>query len=99
MTIVAVSADPPEESARLATNHPIRLTLLSDPDLEVTRRFGVAMDGRDIAVPSTFLVCPDGRIAWRYVGETQFDRPKVDEVLALAGDPATCPPAARPERR
>jgi len=42
------------------------------------------MKGRDIAVPSVFVLRPDRTIAWSKVGESVTDRPAVDEVLAQA---------------
>ncbi len=42
------------------------------------------MKGRDIAVPSIFVVRPDRTIAWSKVGETVSDRPTADVVLAQA---------------
>jgi len=56
--------------------------LLSDADLRVAKAFGVAMAGRDIAVPATFLVAKGGRILKRYIGETMADRPDLDAILA-----------------
>lgn len=55
--------------------------LLSDPGLVSVRAYGIAMEGREIAVPATFVVLPDRRIAWRYVGETQADRPAHEAAL------------------
>jgi hypothetical protein len=50
------------------------------------------MQGDAMAVPSVFIVMPDRRIAWKYVGENAGDRPPEDQVLeqldlALAGGP------------
>jgi peroxiredoxin len=46
--------------------------------------YGVAMQGRDIAVPSVFVVRRDRTIAWKKVGEDMTDRPSAGEVLAQA---------------
>jgi hypothetical protein len=45
------------------------------------------MKGRDIAVPSVFVVRPDRTIAFRKVGETVGDRPSADDVIAQVGAP------------
>jgi len=58
--------------------------LLADPGLAVAIAWGVAMDGRDIAVPATFLVGRDGVIRYRYVGESMTDRPTLEELIEKA---------------
>jgi hypothetical protein len=50
------------------------------------------MAGRDIAVPSVFVVRKDRSIAWKTVGENMTDRPKAADVLAHAKDAAKAPP-------
>jgi peroxiredoxin len=67
---------------KLAADLGLRFPLLSDPDLRVATAYGVAMKGRDIAVPSVFVVRTDRSIAFRKVGETMADRPTADEVVA-----------------
>jgi hypothetical protein len=42
------------------------------------------MRGRDIAVPSVFVVRRDRTIAWKKVGEEMTDRPSAGEVLEQA---------------
>ena len=39
------------------------------------------MKGAELAVPATFIVRRDATIAWRYIGETQADRPSAEELL------------------
>ncbi|MCK6502156.1 peroxiredoxin family protein [Myxococcota bacterium] len=70
--------------------------LLLDEDGEVIRAYALEVTRRDplgwvlrkqgYAHPAVFVVDPDGRIAWRYVGRHYRDRPSVDLVLqALDG--------------
>jgi peroxiredoxin len=66
----------------MATELGLHFPLLSDPDLRVASAYGVAMKGRDIAVPSLFVVKTDRTIAFRKVGENVGDRPTPDEVVA-----------------
>jgi peroxiredoxin len=80
--MVAISVDSPAESTTLAEKLGTRYPLLSDADLHVALAYGVAMKGRDIAVPSVFVVRPDRTIAWTKVGESVTDRPTPDAVLA-----------------
>lgn len=40
------------------------------------------MEGREIAIPSMFVLeAKTGRIIWRYIGETMWDRPQLSPVL------------------
>jgi peroxiredoxin len=81
---VAISVDSPADSLALAQKLSIGFALLSDPDLSVITAWGVAMDGKDIAVPATFIVRADGKIEYAYIGETQADRPAPADILKLA---------------
>lgn len=77
---MAISADPVEDSVSLADKLGLGFPLLSDTDLAVASRFGVAMKGQDIAVPAMFVVLSDRSIFWKKVGERVTDRPANDEV-------------------
>ena len=57
------------------------IALLSDPELQVIGAWGVKMKGAELAVPATFIVRRDATIVWRYIGETQADRPSAEELL------------------
>lgn len=71
-----------EEAQRLAKKLGLGFPVVSDPDLSLIRRFGVEMQGREIAIPSMFVLeAKTGRITWRYIGETMFDRPQLQPVL------------------
>lgn len=78
---MAISVDEAEDSNKLAGTLGIRFPLLSDPDLKAALSFGVAMDGQDIAVPSVFIVGKDGRIHYRYIGESVTDRPSPSDLI------------------
>lgn len=86
--IVGISVDPPEESRALASKLGVRFRLLGDPDLRVASAYGVAMEGRDIAVPAVFVVRRDRAIVWKHVGETIADRPSASLVLSKAKEAA-----------
>ena len=60
----------------------IPFPLLSDQALDAALAYGVAMEGRDIALPAVFVITQDGEIAWRTVGEALDDRPSLAEILA-----------------
>ena len=62
---------------------------LLDEDRSVTKSYGVyhriGIDAWDIAHPASFIVGPDGKIRYIYVGKNQLDRAPLQEVLqALA---------------
>lgn len=82
--LLAVSADPPADSADFIAEQGITVPLLSDPDLAVITAYGVAMDGEDIAVPATFIVDGGKQIHWRYIGENMTDRPPEEALLEQA---------------
>ena len=69
---------------KLAGWEKIDFPLLSDPGVVVAAAYGVAMKGDDLAVPATFVLRPDGTIAYRYVGEDMTDRPSTNEILEKA---------------
>lgn len=57
--------------------------LLSDPDLQAIRAYGVEDVGNDISLPATVVVKQDGTVQWVYVGDRPSDRPILDDVLAV----------------
>jgi peroxiredoxin len=81
--LAAISADPSEDSVELAEKLAIGFPLLADTDLKAAIAWGVAMEGRDIAVPATFVVLPDRRVFWKKVGESPMDRADEDELLEV----------------
>jgi peroxiredoxin len=83
VTVVAISADPLEDSVALASKLGLGFPLLSDTDLAAATRWGVAMKGQDIAVPATFVVLADRTVFWRKVGERMTDLPSNEEVMEV----------------
>jgi peroxiredoxin len=55
-------------------------SLLSDPDGEVSRRYGVWDDEGQIARPAIFVGDREGIVRYAYVGQDFADRPGDDEV-------------------
>lgn len=88
-------ADSQALAGRLGLTYP----LASDPELRVIRSYGVEMSGKAIALPATFVLQKgSGRIVYRHIGETIFDRPAVKAILdaVTAGMPADPPPGTPP---
>lgn len=81
MPVVGISVDTAEESREVAGELGIDYPLLRDEGLRVALAYGVAMDGRDIAVPAVFVIDGNQRIHWKKVGESVWDRPKVEVIL------------------
>ena len=78
---MAVSVDSAAESHKLAEKRKIPFPLLSDPEMQVISRYGVADSETEIAIPSIFFVEQGGTVGWVHVGEAIFIRPSSEELL------------------
>ena len=94
--MAAISVDEQAESEKLARELAIPFPLLRDDHLEVATAYGVAMEGRDIAVPAVFVIQRDGRIFWKKVGESIRDRPTPAEIIVMAEKAMAASPQATP---
>lgn len=59
--------------------------LLSDPDHEVIKRYGLVDSGSPmgtIAVPADIIVAPDGTVEWVYQSRVYSERPSVEDILS-----------------
>lgn len=86
---VAISVDPPEVSATLRRKAGYSFTFLSDPNLNVIRRYDLVHvaagpDGHDISRPAEFLVDRSGVVRWENFTEDVRVRPRAHEMLAAA---------------
>jgi peroxiredoxin len=96
LSIAAISSDSVSQNAALADKLILSFPVLSDPDCQVIRQWGVHVDATsptvlgakpepDIAKPAVFVVRTDWTIAFRYVGRDQIiwiDRPTDEEIFA-----------------
>ena len=71
IALVALSADTPEQIRAGRTKHGARATLLADPELVVTKQYGLlnrkglAPGGlRALPIPTTLLVDAEGVVRW-----------------------------------
>lgn len=81
-----MSADSQETSRALADKLGIEFPMLSDPQLEVVRAYGIEEVGKDIARPATFVLDADGRVLFAHVGKVPGDRPLIKRMFdALPG--------------
>ena len=83
--------DPPEVSANLRRKANLTFTFLSDPNLDVIRRYGLlhvaaGPDGRDISRPAEFLVDRLGTVRWENFTEDVRVRPRAAEMFNAARD-------------
>jgi len=70
--------------------HKYPFPILFDETRRVTRAYGVyhaiGTDAFNIAHPATFVVRPDGKIAWIAVSPNQVERPSIEEILKAVAD-------------
>lgn len=86
-SVRTVTPDSLVDATTVSTAHRVRFPILSDPDLVAIDAFGVRHDGggpagRPIPRPAIFVIAPDGRISYAYIGKNPLDRPLPEGVLA-----------------
>ena len=92
MQVVAISPDPPGDSARLAAELGLRFPLLSDCDRRAAARFGLTLP--DDVRPGAFLLDTRGRTLWSSVGRDPTDQPSPKIALSvILGQPGLAVPA------
>jgi peroxiredoxin len=80
--LAGISVDPPSNSARLVGKLQLPFPLLSDPEGELARLFGLWDAGDGVATPSIVVVDQSGEVRYLYRGNDFADRPTDDEVFA-----------------
>lgn len=86
VAIAAISVDSREESRKLSQARGFTFDLLSDPQAEIIRRYGVlhpgaGENGHDIARPAEFLVDAAGTIRWVKLTDDLRVRARPEAVL------------------
>ena len=82
---VAISIDEPEVSRRLSEEAGYTFTFLSDPKLDVIRRYDLAnKDGE--ARPAEFLLDSNGTVRWRNLTRNYYIRARPEQILQAAKD-------------
>ena len=83
-SILAISVDPPGQSAEVARQHKIAFPILSDPELTAIGTYGLihekAKGDLDLAKPANFLIDADGKIVWSWIAKRVQDRADPAEV-------------------
>ena len=54
--------------------------------MDVISAYGVVDRETEIAIPSLFFVSRDGKILWRHIGETIFNRPATKQIIKEISD-------------
>ena len=86
---MAISVDPPAVSANLRNKRGYAFTFLSDPSLEVIRRYDLVHhaagpESSDISRPAEFLLDRSGIVRWENFTEDIRVRPRAQQMLAAA---------------
>lgn len=75
--VLAVNLGEPEPRVRAFLQEvPLRFPVLLDPDAAAAKAWKVK------ALPATFVVGPDGRVRYRYIGELDWSRASVRSAIA-----------------
>jgi len=87
--VAAISVDSTDESRKLSKAKEYTFPVLSDPNAEVIRSYGVlhakaGENGRDIARPAEFLIDSAGKIRWMNLTEDIRVRARPEIVLQQA---------------
>lgn len=83
-----ISVDAPQQNRDMIAKLILPFSLLSDPEGEVSRRYGVWDEEGRIARPAIFVIDAAGVVRYAYVGEDFADRPGDEPVLtALRAEP------------
>jgi len=80
--IVGISVDPPSNNARLVGKLLLPFPLLSDPEGEIARRYGLWNADEGVAAPSIVVVDQSAEVRYLYSGIDFADRPGDAEVFA-----------------
>ena len=79
--MIAVSADPPADGQKVASELKLTYLILSYVYKNFIRQYGVLHPTEGIARPSLFIVNKEGKIVWKHMGMEAADRPPMPIVL------------------
>ena len=94
--VYAVSVDPPEHNARLKARLGAGYEILSDERGELLNALGIrharrSATGKDVAIPTQYLVHRDGVVCWSYRDDSIRLRPHPREALAAIRELVSIP--------
>lgn len=82
-SVLAISMDDAIVHARTSEKIQGKIPLLLDPGGKTIQAFGVMNPSEKLAFPSLFLVGPDQKVLYKYVGRGLRDRPPLEEVTKV----------------
>jgi peroxiredoxin len=80
--IAGISVDPPPNNAGMVGKLQLPFPLLSDPEGELARLYGLWNAEEDVAVPAVIVVDQSGEVRYLYAGRDRADRPEDEGVFA-----------------
>ncbi len=80
--VAGISVDPPRNNARMVGKLRLAFPLLSDPEGEISRRYGLWDAEEGVATPAVVVVDQSGEVRYLYTGSDPADRPEDEEVFA-----------------
>jgi len=80
--VAGISVDPPSHNARLVGKLQLPFPLLSDPEGDLARLFGLWDANDGVALPSVIIIEQSGEVRYLYKGNDLADRPTDEEVFA-----------------
>lgn len=80
--VVGISVDPPANNAGMVGKLQLPFPLLSDPEGELARHFGLWNADEGLPLPSVLVVDQSGEVGYLYKGRDFADRPTNEEVFA-----------------
>jgi peroxiredoxin len=87
--VVAVLTQHAEPVRRYIEDNGLGFDVLLDERREVVRVYGVwhriGLDAWNIAHPAVFLIDPDRRIRYSFIGDKQTEFPSTDDILLAIG--------------
>jgi peroxiredoxin len=81
--VLALSLDDAITHSRTAGLIENKYPLLLDPDGKTVKAFGVFNPEDNLSRPSVYLIGPDQKVLYHYVGKSLADRPPLNEVLEV----------------
>ena len=80
--VAGISVDPPSHNARLVGKLQLPFPLLSDPEGDLARLFGLWDADDGVALPSVIIIEQSGEVRYLYRGNDLADRPTDEEIFA-----------------
>lgn len=86
-TVWVINPQDSASTARFKEKRGAPFTFLADENLDIVNLYGIYHTQHEehghIPYPVTFIVKPDGTVAWRFLGLKPRDRPKVEDVVHM----------------